>query len=77
MLSVERAPFVLDLVEVSPVRREVEPLALERLLPAAEDAGLQLKIVAEDKVLRSRIDDAIAAWDVGKPIQGSFSTWSR
>ena len=35
-------------------------------------AGLQLKIVAEDKVLRSRIDDAIAAWDVDKPIQGSL-----
>lgn len=35
-------------------------------------AGLQLKIVAEDKVLRGRIDDAIAAWDADKPIQGSL-----
>lgn len=35
-------------------------------------AGLQLKIVAEDKILRSRIDDAIAAWDADKPIQGSL-----
>ncbi|GAA5873340.1 hypothetical protein JCM3774_005947 [Rhodotorula dairenensis] len=35
-------------------------------------AGLQLKIVAEDKILRGRIDDAIAAWDADKPIQGSL-----
>lgn len=37
---VEGAPFSLDLVDVEPVRRELVPLALERLLPAAEDGDL-------------------------------------
>lgn len=35
-------------------------------------AGLQLKVVAEDKVLQGRIDETVADWDANKPIQGSL-----
>ncbi|GEM09361.1 cytoplasmic dynein heavy chain 1 [Rhodotorula toruloides] len=35
-------------------------------------AGLQLKVVAEDKVLQGRIEETVADWDAKKPIQGSL-----
>ncbi|BGP05267.1 dynein heavy chain [Rhodotorula toruloides] len=35
-------------------------------------AGLQLKVVAEDKVLQGRIEETVADWDANKPIQGSL-----
>lgn len=35
-------------------------------------AGLQLKVVAEDKVLHNRIEEAVAEWEANKPIQGSL-----
>jgi len=35
-------------------------------------AGLQLKVVAEDKVLDARIDEAVVDWERDKPIQGSL-----
>lgn len=35
-------------------------------------AGLQLKIVAEDKVIDQRIRDFIAEWEENKPLQGSI-----
>ncbi|GAA5943977.1 hypothetical protein JCM3775_004729 [Rhodotorula graminis] len=35
-------------------------------------AGLQLKVVADDKVLDGRIDEAVADWERDKPIQGSL-----
>ncbi|GAA5826137.1 hypothetical protein JCM11251_007177 [Rhodosporidiobolus azoricus] len=35
-------------------------------------AGLQLKIVAEDKILQNRVEEIVAEWDTNKPIQGSL-----
>ncbi|ORY33069.1 putative motor [Naematelia encephala] len=35
-------------------------------------AGLQLKIVAEDKVIDGRIKDFISEWDANKPLQGNI-----
>ncbi|WVQ93134.1 hypothetical protein IAU59_000198 [Kwoniella sp. CBS 9459] len=35
-------------------------------------AGLQLKIVAEDKVIDGRIKDFVAEWESNKPLQGSI-----
>ncbi len=35
-------------------------------------AGLQLKIVAQDKIVRNRIEEIVAEWDRDKPIQGSL-----
>ncbi|WWC73019.1 uncharacterized protein I206_106984 [Kwoniella pini CBS 10737] len=35
-------------------------------------AGLQLKIVAEDKVIDGRIRDFVMEWEVNKPLQGSI-----
>ncbi|GAA6000808.1 hypothetical protein JCM10207_004669 [Rhodosporidiobolus poonsookiae] len=35
-------------------------------------AGLQLKIVAEDKILQNRIEEIVAEWETSKPIQGSL-----
>lgn len=34
--------------------------------------GLQLKIVAEDKIVQNRIEEIVADWEVNKPIQGSL-----
>ncbi|GAA6059654.1 hypothetical protein JCM10212_004157 [Sporobolomyces blumeae] len=36
-------------------------------------AGLQLKIVAEDKILQNRIAETVVEWDRDKPIQGALS----
>ena len=35
-------------------------------------AGLQMKIIAEAKIIDARIDDTILEWDREKPIQGSL-----
>ncbi|GAA5974101.1 hypothetical protein JCM11641_003434 [Rhodosporidiobolus odoratus] len=35
-------------------------------------AGLQLKIVAEDKILQNRIEEIVSEWEGNKPIQGSL-----
>ncbi|GAA5960288.1 hypothetical protein JCM21900_000936 [Sporobolomyces salmonicolor] len=35
-------------------------------------AGLQLKIVAEDKILQNRIQEIVAEWEADKPIQGAL-----
>ncbi|GAA6009794.1 hypothetical protein JCM11491_000816 [Sporobolomyces phaffii] len=35
-------------------------------------AGLQLKIVAEDKILQNRVEEIVAEWEKDKPIQGSL-----
>lgn len=42
-------------------------------MPCSISAGLQMKIVAEDKVTRSKIEAAVGDWDREKPIQGSLS----
>ncbi|GAA6030036.1 hypothetical protein JCM8097_009225 [Rhodosporidiobolus ruineniae] len=35
-------------------------------------AGLQLKIVAEDKILQNRVEEIVVEWEANKPIQGSL-----
>lgn len=35
-------------------------------------AGLQLKIVAEDKIIENKINDIIAEWEQTRPVQGSI-----
>ncbi|KAK4049755.1 dynein heavy chain [Microbotryomycetes sp. JL221] len=35
-------------------------------------AGLQLKIVAEDKIVSNRVTEIVSEWDANKPIQGSL-----
>ncbi|KAL8276643.1 hypothetical protein RQP46_010992 [Phenoliferia psychrophenolica] len=35
-------------------------------------AGLQLKIVAEDKIVKNRIQEIVVEWEANKPIQGSL-----
>lgn len=35
-------------------------------------AGLQLKIVAEEQIVRNRIQDVVAEWEANKPIQGAL-----
>ncbi|GAA5850789.1 hypothetical protein JCM8547_009091 [Rhodosporidiobolus lusitaniae] len=35
-------------------------------------AGLQLKIVAEDKILQNRVQEIVTEWEQNKPIQGSL-----
>ena len=35
-------------------------------------AGLQLKIVAEDKIVENKINDIIAEWEQTRPVQGSM-----
>lgn len=35
-------------------------------------AGLQLKIVAEDKIVENKINDIIAEWEQTRPVQGSL-----
>ncbi|KAF8634008.1 hypothetical protein AX15_001182 [Amanita polypyramis BW_CC] len=35
-------------------------------------AGLQLKIVAEDKIVENKINDIILEWEVTRPVQGSL-----
>ena len=35
-------------------------------------AGLQLKILAEDKIVQNKIAEAAAEWEANKPIQGDF-----
>jgi len=37
-----------------------------------DTAGLQLKIVAEDKILQNRVEEIVAEWEKDKPIQGSI-----
>lgn len=39
-----------------------------RVLPA----GLQLKIVAEDKIVENKIQDIIAEWEQTRPVQGNI-----
>jgi dynein heavy chain 1 len=35
-------------------------------------AGLQLKIVAEDKIVENKINDILAEWEQTRPVQGSM-----
>lgn len=35
-------------------------------------AGLQLKIVAEDKIVKNRIQEIVVEWEANKPVQGSL-----
>ena len=35
-------------------------------------AGLQLKIVAEDKIVESKITDVISEWEQTRPVQGNI-----
>ncbi|KAM0751755.1 hypothetical protein T439DRAFT_218203 [Meredithblackwellia eburnea MCA 4105] len=35
-------------------------------------AGLQIKIVAEDKIVNNKIQEIVAEWETNKPIQGSL-----
>jgi dynein heavy chain 1, cytosolic len=35
-------------------------------------AGLQLKIVAEDKIVENKINDVLAEWEQTRPVQGSM-----
>lgn len=39
-------------------------------------AGLQLKILAEDKIVQNKIEEAIAEWETQKPVQGSLAAES-
>jgi dynein heavy chain 1, cytosolic len=36
-------------------------------------AGLQMKIIAEDKIVQNRIAEIVTEWDNNKPVQGSLS----
>jgi dynein heavy chain 1 len=36
-------------------------------------AGLQLKIVAEDKIVENKINDLLAEWEDKRPVQGNMS----
>lgn len=36
------------------------------------EAGLQLKIVAEDKIVENKINDIIAEWEQTRPVQGNM-----
>ena len=38
----------------------------------ASSAGLQLKIVAEDKIVENKINDIIQEWEQTRPVQGSM-----
>lgn len=49
------------------------PPPMQSLKGPSPPAGLQMKIVAEDKVLRSKIEAAVTDWDHDKPIQGALS----
>ena len=39
----------------------------------AHSAGLQLKIVAEDKIVDNKINDIIAEWETTRPVQGNMA----
>ncbi|KAJ3049329.1 hypothetical protein HK097_009672, partial [Rhizophlyctis rosea] len=36
-------------------------------------AGLQMKIVAEDKIVESKVKDIVGEWEKGKPVQGDIA----
>lgn len=42
------------------------------IVRACPTAGLQLKIVAEDKIVQNRIQEIVVEWEANKPIQGSL-----
>ena len=42
------------------------------LIPITTPAGLQLKIVAEDKIVENKINDVLLEWEQTRPVQGSM-----
>ena len=75
-LERQRFQFPSDWLYVDQVDNEWsafnEILARKNASIQEQLAGLQLKVVAEDKVLHGRIDETVADWEADKPIQGSL-----
>ncbi|BGP45295.1 dynein heavy chain [Rhodotorula kratochvilovae] len=75
-LERQRYQFPSDWLYVDQVENEWsafnEILARKNASIQEQLAGLQLKVVAEDKVLHNRIDETVAEWEANKPIQGSL-----
>ncbi|KAK8843995.1 hypothetical protein IAR55_006788 [Kwoniella newhampshirensis] len=75
-LERQRYSFSSDWLYVDQVQGEWG--AFSELLKRKDDtikeqvAGLQLKIVAEDKVIDLRIQDFVTEWEASKPLQGSI-----
>lgn len=45
---------------------------VDRSVTGRSAAGLQLKIVAEDKIVENKINDIIQEWEQTRPVQGSM-----
>ncbi|BGP13270.1 hypothetical protein JCM10213_004960 [Rhodosporidiobolus nylandii] len=75
-LERQRYQFPSDWLYVDQVETEWsafnEILARKNASIQEQLAGLQLKIVTEDKILQNRIEEIIAEWEANKPIQGSL-----
>ncbi|ORX39193.1 dynein heavy chain, N-terminal region 1-domain-containing protein [Kockovaella imperatae] len=75
-LERQRYAFPTDWLHVDQIQGEWS--AFNDILKRKDDsikdqvAGLQLKIVAEDKVVDQRINDFCTEWEVNKPLQGSI-----
>ncbi|KAK4688349.1 dynein cytoplasmic 1 heavy chain, partial [Tremellales sp. Uapishka_1] len=75
-LERQRYSFPSDWLYVDQIQGEWS--AFSEILKRKDDsikeqvAGLQLKIVAEDKVIDGRIKDFITEWESSKPLQGSI-----
>lgn len=73
-LERQRYQFPPDWLYVDQVQGEWS--AFNEILKRKNDSiqqqlsGLQMKIVAEDRILDGRIDEALAEWEASKPIQG-------
>lgn len=74
-LERQRYQFPADWLYIDQVQGEWS--AFNEILKRKNDSiqqqlsGLQMKIVAEDRLLDGRIDEVLADWDRDKPIQGS------
>ena len=74
-LERQRYQFPTDWLYIDKVQGEWS--AFNEILKRKNDSiqqqlgGLQMKIVAEDRLLDGRIDEVLADWDRDKPIQGS------
>ncbi|GAA5901689.1 dynein heavy chain [Sporobolomyces salmoneus] len=75
-LERQRCQFPSDWLYVDQVENEWsafnEILTRKNASIQEQLAGLQLKIVAEDKILQNRIEEIVAEWEKDKPIQGSL-----
>jgi dynein heavy chain 1 len=74
-LERQRYQFPADWLDIDQVQGEWS--AFNEILKRKNDSiqqqldGLQMKIVAEDRLLDGRINEILADWDRDKPIQGS------